>query len=771
MRFECDNCNANYFIDDAKVGTRGVKVRCKKCEHLIIVRPPAAADTGAAPETPDAPAAREEPTQARAVAPAAMSDEGDFAARTEMHQPSEGAFDTTVAGEAATEAAPAPMSFGGEESADTSGENTPDAPPTPVAEQDEPPAAAAEAPTPAAAPVEAPSAPAPDVELPPAPGEDVGLDDELAGAFDAMFEAGPSSIQPSAAELDDDPASVMTGFGESTGLMGLDSMEADTFGALAGAPSEAFGAPQFGSDMADEPSDDDVPDFGAMPEAGGASTSDTEWFIAIGDDELGPMDEAALAALFAEGRARRSHQVWCEGMDDWTAASDVPALASIAVEPSVVDDDDPFANVPDASPEVADPSWRPHGLTEVYQAAQLAEARADVSAKMPAAKPSLLAESEPEDEVLWRPGAARDLAALVESEMESISTPPPAADDDDLPSAPAAGGFLGMASDEDSAPAAAAPAFGGPASGGFGGGLPLLGAEPAAPAATPAPAAAAPMPVAPAPLVAPPAARPAWFWPLISAAGVAVVAVIAFLAFGRGGAPTPAPAPVATNPVAPAQPAVAVKQPAQTAPAQPVAQPGQPVATAQPAVPAQPAPAQPSAQPSPAQAPAQPAPVQPAAAPVAVATAPVAKPKPKPKAKPRSTRRRPKPRAKPTPKPKTKAKSKGCDPVLDFDCDAPAARSSKPAKKSLSKTDILLVVKKNLGTVNKCARKHGARGTVKVRWDIRPNGRTTKVAVKSTKYSGTPVASCIVRAVKRWKFPAFSGSKLEPVTIPFKLKG
>src|SRR5512133_1734379 len=38
MKFTCDSCNAQYMISDDKVGPAGVKVRCKKCGHVILVR-------------------------------------------------------------------------------------------------------------------------------------------------------------------------------------------------------------------------------------------------------------------------------------------------------------------------------------------------------------------------------------------------------------------------------------------------------------------------------------------------------------------------------------------------------------------------------------------------------------------------------------------------------------------------------------------------------------------------------------------------------------
>ncbi len=39
MKFTCDSCGAQYLIADEKIGARGVKVRCKKCTHVIILRP------------------------------------------------------------------------------------------------------------------------------------------------------------------------------------------------------------------------------------------------------------------------------------------------------------------------------------------------------------------------------------------------------------------------------------------------------------------------------------------------------------------------------------------------------------------------------------------------------------------------------------------------------------------------------------------------------------------------------------------------------------
>lgn len=41
MKFYCDSCNAKYLINDEKVAGKILKIKCKKCQHIIIVREPA----------------------------------------------------------------------------------------------------------------------------------------------------------------------------------------------------------------------------------------------------------------------------------------------------------------------------------------------------------------------------------------------------------------------------------------------------------------------------------------------------------------------------------------------------------------------------------------------------------------------------------------------------------------------------------------------------------------------------------------------------------
>jgi predicted Zn finger-like uncharacterized protein len=91
MRFVCDSCRAQYMISDDKVGAKGVKVRCKKCGHVILVRPAGASaskDDGA----PEAPAA--EATASAGSNGATHSNAGDVLAS--VGTPPEGGLFTGV---------------------------------------------------------------------------------------------------------------------------------------------------------------------------------------------------------------------------------------------------------------------------------------------------------------------------------------------------------------------------------------------------------------------------------------------------------------------------------------------------------------------------------------------------------------------------------------------------------------------------------------------------------------------------------------------------
>jgi Ca-activated chloride channel family protein len=136
-------------------------------------------------------------------------------------------------------------------------------------------------------------------------------------------------------------------------------------------------------------------------------------------------------------------------------------------------------------------------------------------------------------------------------------------------------------------------------------------------------------------------------------------------------------------------------------------------------------------------------------------------------AAPAPAARAPRMKRRPAPPTSPRRKTRDLDPLLDVD----GRGSGAGAKRTLSPTDVLSAVRKNLGTVNRCAAKHGVRDTVKMEWRILKSGRTSSVRVLSAKYAGTPVGHCLVKAIKRWRFPRFEGRPPPPVKFPFKLKG
>ena len=72
MRFVCDSCRAQYMISDDKVGAKGVKVRCKKCGHVITVRPAGAAAPPVLEETPTVQSPVAPPPEAERTPPGGM---------------------------------------------------------------------------------------------------------------------------------------------------------------------------------------------------------------------------------------------------------------------------------------------------------------------------------------------------------------------------------------------------------------------------------------------------------------------------------------------------------------------------------------------------------------------------------------------------------------------------------------------------------------------------------------------------------------------------
>ena len=44
MFASCDNCDAEYELDEAKVPAGGARLRCTSCDHLFVIVPPEVSD-------------------------------------------------------------------------------------------------------------------------------------------------------------------------------------------------------------------------------------------------------------------------------------------------------------------------------------------------------------------------------------------------------------------------------------------------------------------------------------------------------------------------------------------------------------------------------------------------------------------------------------------------------------------------------------------------------------------------------------------------------
>ena len=765
MKFECESCHAQYMISDEKVGRRGVKVKCKRCSHVIVVRP--GSDVGvkkARAAAADKTAAS--PVEENVVAPAAP------------------AFAPPPLSEATGPARPAPVSMMANDT--QTGGAIDDALPSRDADKTQ---MGRVEPLETQADVgheqPASAAPAPAIKGESSIGD--ALDDQLAGAFNSMFDEGrPASelvgLAAAAAENPEEqrgPTKILD-----LGLINaLVRATAETSQPGGGFAVDKDALASLRSDLGGSNHDEANAGFGGN--AGDDGADDAVWHAAIDDEDIGPLTLADLGRYIESGGVDRDSLVWKAGMDNWLPAGEVrnvrdlfarapmPKLAPLPPEdskpaarskspgfgfdiggPPVNQSrgSSPFDAVPGL--EESDPSWQPHGLTAVYQAANLAEAAGasgGVGGNAGSASRGASATAEPE----WRPSASSALASLVNDEIDRLSKgplvpvddgPPLPADDSSINSSLPFSNLAGV--DLDAGPAVAdmgrptrtqnqMPAVG-HFDQGFNGqqnfGQPQFQQNFAPPA--PAPARS--------PLIA-----------VIAVAGVAMFGLMAWKVFFAppvvvvaGQQQLPAQVAMNTPPVAPAT---------NTGPvAPPVIMP----AVVPPIV-------VPPGEVAPVETPPESAPAQ------AVKDPPKEKNKKLAAAssKVKAPREEPKAVEEPKEEPKKKATNPDCDPVLDFDCKAKGSSEPKvAAKTTLERSDILAVVKGVLPRVKACGEKNGASGTIKMSWKIDRSGKTSDVSVADPKFGGTPVGTCVANVVKGMRFPPYTGAPPSPVSIPLPLK-
>jgi predicted Zn finger-like uncharacterized protein len=475
----------------------------------------------------------------------------------------------------------------------------------------------------------------------------------------------------------------------------------------------------------------------------------TEWYVAIGQAQVGPLPIAEVKRKWEAGDVGPDSLVWRPGMGDWSPLSSMPDLAAF------------LAPVPHASARAA-----PRGdAAPVAPRAEPAQAPAAVT-------------PTPAAEVSWKPVGASALAALASEELAARDRPEPRAEP-----ARAAAGVRSLVEE--------LPDGGGVDPTGV---LPLpmkalektdekkierrssvaRGAEELRHKRSAARAV-----IFGAVAVVAVVAAGAYFVVRASTQNAAVVATAA---------PAPVPAPVAAAPVAAPAPAADPAPAAVTAPAAaPDAAPSAPAATEPPKVAAA-EPAAPKPEPAPAAKPAAKAP--PAVAqrePPRQREAPLPRKEKEPvrvaQATPTAAVAPPPAATAPAPRPKK-------DSVLDFEGGndaaldealggggrkvyvppAPGGNTALPQRLPDSQVNetILARVSALQGCVQEQkARDPSATGVVKMRWSISPEGAVQSVACATPEYAGSPIAQCLTGVLRAMKFPRSQTGRPD-VTFPIK---
>lgn len=461
MKFICENCKAKYQIGDDKIAGRSVRMKCRRCGHLIQLSASVTAGdggAGTADTSASAPHETVEPSAVESTSSASMKLAELLAA-----QPPDDLFD-----EGPTRA----MTLDQRAAASKTGsaQGAPAPAPRPVPAPLPPPAAPAgpARPTFAARPggVAAPGA-APGVARPAGPA--------APGAAPGVARPGIGAARPATTLGIGAPRPATSG---TSALPNLPAVRPPATGVT--------GAYQKAAAAGAEPS---------KPASGAATTGHVphgeDWYVGVGGVPLGPVRLAVIREKALTGAVHADSLVWREGFDEWQPLKQFPELLQI------VEDAQASRGAPGCRPSVVPPPTRPSALPPVKP-----PSIAPPPAKLPpTAKPfqpkatamglGMPAVTVPANVAATLPSSGAPVAPRTTKSALPAPTPPPAAPPAAAPvaplaqtgAAPAARAGLGSALAARPAPGAATPpAVPPPAEPDF---LSELMAPPAAPAPAP----------------------------------------------------------------------------------------------------------------------------------------------------------------------------------------------------------------------------------------------------------------------------------------------
>jgi TonB family protein len=303
MKFLCPSCKAKYQIADEKVAGRSVRMKCRKCGHVIQVSSVAGVgDALLGSEPPSAIDAASDASAAQAAAPPA-------AVEAAPAEPAPVELPAVAPAPAAAKPGPKPQPK-------VEPKKPPASPTRPSAARPAP----APAPVAAKGPLPAPKPPPPAKSAPMRPAAPVpstlGLKSEKktiqGGTSASLPRVGPIGVKPAApggAKPAAAAASILADFGDED-----ESTRIADSSALAGAFSLAVGGA----------SDAPPPDALSMPA--------DEWFVGINGVPVGPIRLSELRSKAASGSVTRESLVWRDGFEDWRPLKTYPELVAIVDE-------------------------------------------------------------------------------------------------------------------------------------------------------------------------------------------------------------------------------------------------------------------------------------------------------------------------------------------------------------------------------------------------------------------------------------------------------
>lgn len=598
---------------------------------------------------------------------------------------------------------------------------------------------------------EAPFSDEPGLDMPPS--EDDSIAEEIGSAFEAMFgEGGPDGGEDELAALQ-----------SALGADETNKAETRVFDTDAMAQVEAE------QERAAATTDHEGPE-------------PKEWYVAIEEEQVGPLSQSEVRAHFEAGRLQADSLCWKAGMADWMPVQDTPGLSSMVPPP-------PEPRVPTALDADNAPSTTPLSGEGAPLVAAVAD---DESADVPAEPPKIEPQPEPapraDSEPAWRPSAASALASLAAEELAAPDPAPPAP-----APAPAAGPAASLGAAPPSTEAGALAASDALEK--------LLEGEPDKSAASQFGAAeqsesyVRPLPrradtVSSLPLRDPTQEkrRPGWVLPASIIGGFVVLGlfVLGGITLLKGNEPAPGTPPDA---VAAAGSSQAGRLPPNGADdgakAEVEAQKAEEAAKAEAERVAAEAEAKKAEEEAAKKAEAE------AEAKKAEAEAKKAEAEDEPK---KTKRRRRRPRRttarrtspqveEPEPQPEVRAPPPPRGDSVEADLlgvAKPPRRRAAPEPEprlpeQLDDADVLEVLRSKRGDVRRCLEKQAEAdptlaGTMTVELVIRRSGRPKGVRVREDRFKRAVVGTCMVAAVKRWRFPKFSGAAM-PLDFPVRVRG